>query len=412
MAPSSYGMTLAGFIPKRLADIQNDMNASIALIVDPATGEYPFQNAADDAILQQIIGVFASALEAAWEAAYEASVQFDPQKNTGAGQSGTVQLNAITRKAGTRTILTFDLTGTPGVLVPSGALIAAASGETAYAIQENVIFPAAEDGQRTSHVTARGGCTEYGAFDPEPGTVNTIQTPVAGWFNAGNTATESVGTAQETDEELRKRQQRSTQLTSYRQIDAIYASVLAVEGVTYCRAYQNATTYPVDDRGIPFKEVAVVAEGGDPDAITDALFLRFPVGVIGHGRISITKYDQQGVGYPISFSRPTPVPVYVNVIVEITNRSEFPDNGIRLIKEAIVAYAQYGDTSNTEGFPPGEDVIRTRLYTPINSIAGHEIILCEIGTEQGSLAEENIPIAWNQVAAFDVDGITVTVREQ
>ena len=405
MASSSYGMTLAGFIPKRLADIQNDMNASIALIVDPHTGEYPFQNVTDDAVLQQVVGVFASALEEAWEAAYEASVQFDPQKNTGAGQSGTVQLNAITRKAGTKTILTFDLTGTPGVLVPAGALIASASGETAYALQENVIFPAVVEGQRTSHTTARGGCTEYGAFDPGPGTVNTIQTPVAGWFNASNTA-------QETDEELRKRQQRSTQLTSYRQIDAIYASVLAVEGVTYCRAYQNATAYPVDDRGIPFKEVAVVAEGGDPAAITDALFLRFPVGVIGHGSISITKYDQQGVGYPISFSRPTPIPVYVNVIVEITNRSEFPDNGIQLIKEAIVAYAQYGDTSNTEGFPPGEDVIRTRLYTPINSIAGHEIIFCEIGTEQDALAEENIPIAWNQVATFDVDAITVTVRGQ
>ena len=65
-----------------------------------------------------------------------------------------------------------------------------------------------------------------------------------------------------------------------------------------------------------------------------------------------------------------------------------------------------------KGFPPGEDVIRTRLYTPINSIAGHEIILCEIGTEQGSLAEENILIAWNQVATFDVDDITVTVRGQ
>ena len=172
MASSSYGMTLAGFIPKRLADIQNDMNASIALIVDPHTGEYPFQNVTDDAVLQQVVGVFASALEEAWEAAYEASVQFDPQKNTGAGQSGTVQLNAITRKAGTKTILTFDLTGTPGVLVPAGALIASASGETAYALQENVIFPAVVEGQRTSHTTARGGCTEYGAFDPGPGTVN------------------------------------------------------------------------------------------------------------------------------------------------------------------------------------------------------------------------------------------------
>ena len=70
MASSSYGMTLAGFIPKRLADIQNDMNASIALIVDPHTGEYPFQNVTDDAVLQQVVGVFASALEEAWEAAH------------------------------------------------------------------------------------------------------------------------------------------------------------------------------------------------------------------------------------------------------------------------------------------------------------------------------------------------------
>ena len=123
MASEQYGMTGAGFIPKRLADIQSDLNLELANIVDPSTGEYPFQNAADDAILQQVVGVFASALEEAWEAAYEASVQFDPQKNAGAGQSGTVQLNAITRKAGTRTILSFDLTGTPGVLVPAGTLI-------------------------------------------------------------------------------------------------------------------------------------------------------------------------------------------------------------------------------------------------------------------------------------------------
>ena len=123
MASEQYGMTGAGFIPKRLADIQSDLNLELANIVDPSTGEYPFQNAADDAILQQVVGVFASALEEAWEAAYEASVQFDPQKNAGAGQSGTVQLNAITRKAGTRTILSFDLTGTPGVLVPAGTCL-------------------------------------------------------------------------------------------------------------------------------------------------------------------------------------------------------------------------------------------------------------------------------------------------
>ena len=181
MASEQYGMTDAGFIPKRLADIQSDLNLELANIVDPSTGEYPFQNAADDASCSRL-SAYSLRARGGVGSAYEASVQFDPQKNAGAGQSGTVQLNAITRKAGTRTILSFDLTGTPGVLVPAGTLIASASGEAAYAIQENVIFPAAEDGQRTSHATARGVCTEYGAFNPEPGTVNTIQTPVAGFL--------------------------------------------------------------------------------------------------------------------------------------------------------------------------------------------------------------------------------------
>lgn len=85
-----------------------------------------------------------------------------------------MQLNAITRKAGTKIILMSDLTGMPGVLVPMGALIASASGETAYAFQENVTFPAVVEGQRTSHTMARGVCTEHDALDPGPGTVNTI----------------------------------------------------------------------------------------------------------------------------------------------------------------------------------------------------------------------------------------------
>lgn len=158
--------------------------------------------------------------------------------------------------------------------------------------------------------------------------------------------------------------------------------------------------------------MAVVAEGGDPAAIIDALFLWFPVGVIGHGNIPIIKYDQQGVGYSISFSRFTPILVYANVIVEITNRSESPDNGTQLIREAIVVYAQYGDTSNTEGSPPGEDAIGTQFYTPTNSIVGHKIILCEIDTAQGPPFEENIPIAWSQVATFDVGDIIVMIRGQ
>ena len=34
-----------GYAPRRLAEIQRAMNEALAAIVDPATGERPFQNA-------------------------------------------------------------------------------------------------------------------------------------------------------------------------------------------------------------------------------------------------------------------------------------------------------------------------------------------------------------------------------
>jgi len=396
-------MTPQGFVPKRLADILSDVNERIADIVDPATGEFPFQNASDDSILQQVLGVVAEGISECWGAAYDGSVQFDPLKNTGAGQAGTVQLNAMLLKPGGYTFITLRLSGKPGATIPAGSRIGTEDSQQAYVTTD----PARIGDSGTVDVQAR--CTEKGPFDPAPGTVISIQTPWPNWLNATNIETLAVGTLAETEEEARRRQQRSTSLTSYRQIEAIFAAGVGVPGVIYCRAYVNSNVYPMDDRGIPFKEVAVVAEGGDPKAIANAIFLRFPVGVIGYGNVSEVFYDSQGVSYPISFSRPTDVPIFVQVDVAITNRANFPDNGAQLIADAIVAYAQYGGVGNTDGFPPGADIICSRLYTPANSIGGHKITNLSIGTDPGALSTDSIPIAWDHVGRFDASHITVNV---
>ena len=117
---ATFGMTPEGFKPKRLADIYADLNTGISTIVDPQTGARPFQNISDDSILQEVLGVVAEGLSMCWNAAYEASVQFDPLKNTGAGQSATVQLNAIQRKPGTYTKVTMLMTGVLNTLIPAG----------------------------------------------------------------------------------------------------------------------------------------------------------------------------------------------------------------------------------------------------------------------------------------------------
>lgn len=404
---ADYGMTPKGFVPKRLAEIMSDINAEIADIVDPATGEFPFANATDDSILQQVVAVFGNGLAQCWTAAYEGSVQFDPLKNTGAGQSGTVQLNAIQRKEGAPTILEMRLSGSAGTVILEGSRIANSTLSEVYEIREDVTIGV--DG----YVNVAGYNLASGPQDPDADTIVFIQpqsngTTIAGWTGATNVSTISVGTYEETDEELRVRQQRSTTLTSYRIIDALYAAVFNVPGVIFVRAYQNASTDPEDERGIPFKEFAVIAEGGDQREIAEAIFLRVPTGQLGVGTITEVFNDAQGQSYPISFSRPIEVPIYVSIELRVKNAGVFPDNYEDFIRTYILQYAQYGVGADT-GFPPGENIIRTRLYTPINEVPGHSIVSVLIGTTESVSDVEEIAIEWNQVGRFAADRITVTL---
>lgn len=397
------GMTPEGFIPKRTAEILTDLNDAIADIVDPASGEFPFRNVSDDSILQQVIGVFAEALAEVWNAAYTGSVQFDPLKNTGAGQSGTVQLNAMLRKIGTPTILMMRFSGNPGTTIPVNARFSNAQGNPVFTCLEEVTL------DQAGLAEAKVQATEKGAFDPTPGTIVVIQTTVSGLKSVTNLYTDAVGTKEETDEELRRRQQRSTSLTSYRIIEAIYAAVYNVPGVIYARAYQNSTVYPADSRGIPFKEVAVVAEGGGSREIADAIFFRLPTGQIGYGNTTEVFYDRQGIAYPISFSRPVDVPIYVSVVLQITERRDFPDDYANLVRQNILDYVVYGDLGNSDGFTPGEDIILTRLFSPINRVAGHKVESLRIGLSWNSMGTADIPIAWDQVGRFAEERIHVSI---
>lgn len=63
----------------------------------------------------------------------------------------------------------------------------------------------------------------------------------------------------------------------------------------------------------------------------------------------------------------------------------------------------------TEGFAPGVDVIRTRLYTPVNEVPGFKINSLKIGKHSQGASEADIDIAWNEVAIFKESNITVDI---
>ena len=334
----------------------------------------------------------------------------DPLSADGEGESALVQLNGIIRKPGAASIIVLSLSGTPGTDIPAGSMVGTADAKTIFATMEAAVIAA--DGT----AIVRAACLDKGSVNPDLGTVAAIMTPISGWSGVTNTGTESIGSAEETDEELRRRQQQSTNATSYRQIEAIRASILNVPGVTFCRAYQNSGL-TTDERGIPGKTLACVVAGGDNYEIARAIAYRTPLGIGYQGSVQVLFQDAQGMAEVVSFSRPIerPVSVVVNLQVVVDENIQlFPSNGIALIKQAVLDFAATGHTpceplGNT-GFPPGQDIVRSYLYTPINSIGGAKIVSVLLGVGGSTPADvDSVAIAWNEQGTFAADRITVNI---
>lgn len=400
----SFGMTNTGFKPKRFADVLDSLMDRVKSISDPDTGEYPFINETADGLLAQFTSIIAEEIATCWEQAYLASVQYDPQNASGVALRGLVQINAINPSYGSYTQISINVSGTPGTVIPEGSRIASTDGSQVYQIPTAVVIPDA------GSIVTTAICTETGPNDPEPGTIIQIQTPIFGWNYASNVSTTSVGTDADTDTELHIKQSRATAATSYRQVDAIIAGIMNVPGVTFARLYVN-NTLTTDSRSITGKTMAPVVVGGVDADIANVL--RLKAGSLdnfqGNLATPITYTGPLGDTQTIDFYRPVEKPIYIAISLTVTDSVAYPTDAETQIKQAIVNYAQY-DQSGIAGFPPGADVLISRLYTPINSVQGFKVNSIEIGTSAGSLSENDIAIAWNEIAKFDEDNITITVE--
>lgn len=401
---AQFGMTDTGFKPKRIADVYDSIKARITEITDDKTGEKVFQNESDDSLFMQVSFIVAEAIAECWEHAYQASTVRDPNKASGAILKGLIQLNGLVAKFGSQTQINVKFTGLKDAKIPQGSLISDVENSVNYSVDKSVTIGA--DGTATGTATA----LTKGPINPQNNTVIVIKTPTYGWTNVTNTGVVVVGAEPQTDEELHLEQQRATSNTAYRQIGAIYAGLLNVPGVEFARVYQN-TGLTTDSRGIDAKSVAAVVVGGTNEDIANSIAKKSANinSFFGSTEVDIT--DNQGQVNKIKFSRPEEVEIDVEVNITITDSSQFPastEDAKKQIKQNIVSYAQY-NLQATEGFAPGVDVIRTRLYTPVNEVPGFKINSLKIGKHSQGLSEADIDIAWNEVAIFKESNITVDI---
>lgn len=233
------------------------------------------------------------------------------------------------------------------------------------------------------------------------GTVKTILTPVYGWLSVDNEVSAEKGSVYETDEQLRYRFSVSKAVRSTNTSEALYSQLLELNDVEAVRIYEN-TSNVVDTLGLPAHTFMAVVKGGTDTDIGEIIWNNKPMGITSHGSTSVTVRDSQNFERIVKFSRAQEVPVYVTVVVTKTDNN-LPDSAQEQIRSAVVNYINSRTTF-------GEDVVYTRLFTPINSVPGHQVDNLFIGTTSSPTGTSNIVMSFDQYPVILPEFVEVTVN--
>lgn len=237
-------------------------------------------------------------------------------------------------------------------------------------------------------------CTVLGQHTQDRDTLTNIQTPVLGWLGVTNPFDAVDGTDEQTDEELRLFYHDTKVKEGGSTYSAMYGALRAIRGVRFVNIQEN--TLDVTINGIPSHTIAVVILGGDENLIGQAILDNIPVGIGTYGDISNVATDVNDNPITVKFARPDLVPIAIHLT--LATYPDFPDNGTALIRQALVDYIA--------GFNVGDDVLYSRLFTPINGVRGFAVNSLTIGKVGFPLTSSNITLGYKELANISFADIT------
>lgn len=238
-----------------------------------------------------------------------------------------------------------------------------------------------------------------GVYPQEALSIDTISVPISGWDSVSNPVAATTGRLTETDEELRERFRNSKFYQSQNILESLIDALKNVAGVVDVVVYENDTAV-VNELGVPAHSFLPIVLGGLPSDIGAAIWENKPTGIPSTGNTTVQVADSQGFLHSISYKQPTEVPIYVTM--SITDQGTMPGDAAAQIKQKLTDY------SDANLFI-GDDVIYSRLYTPINSIAGFAVNSLKIGKTASPTGTSNIVINFDQVATISAENIIVTI---
>lgn len=274
----------------------------------------------------------------------------------------------IERKPATHTQTTMILSGEPNTIIPAGTRIKSTEGNIFVNLKSATI---GVDGS----VAVVYQAEDTGEIPAQPNTVNIILDSVVGLETATNPGNPTIGQDQESDGDFRNRIKTSLNINAIAVLSAIKANVEQVPGVvgSYCWDNSDSVSAVVDGLTVPGHSILIVVDGGDEQAVAEAIFVKKTAGTgyvsadtqPGYTVIEKEVVDEAyGTSYKVRFARP----VLTDVDIEITvaRKSYSGDDLEQAVKNAVLNFAK-GDNPEVDGVVIGGNLSPFEISAAVSS---------------------------------------------
>lgn len=295
------------------------------------------------------------------------------------------------------------LAGEPGTIVPAGSQASVGVNGPLFELITAVVLTGG---------SALGAfqAVEAAATPVAAGALNQVVSPVLGWETVTNPTAGETGADEESDSASRARRRQTLALQGVALPEAIVSGLNTVPGVRSLAFRENPTNAPVTIEGVTLTAHSIYAcvDGGTDNAVALMLLRKKSAGCAWNGALTIeVREPYSGQVYPVKFSRPTLVPIYVRVTV-VANGAAYADvPGV--VRAAMVAYAN-GEQEGEAGFVVGGDVSPFELAAAVGRVAPPIYVRSiTLSTDGTTFAAAEIPVTIAQKATLLSGNIAVTV---
>lgn len=294
------------------------------------------------------------------------SNMFNPNVSDGRWQDALGYIYFLQRKLDEPTVVTCQLTGLNGTVIPYGALVQSLNGHTLIC-NRSVTIGADGKAETTFRVS------ENGPIEIPPHSVTAIVTTIPGWDTVDNDAAGAVGRDLETRSEFEARRAASVGANAHGSTGALFGTIANTPGVLDVQVLENIGPNPVVKYGVtvPAHGITVCVYGGEDEAIAEAIYNKKDNGCDTGGNTPIVHAasDYHNAVYNYLIMRPETVNFWIKVTL---GRGSAPTSAqIAELKEALWQdFHGLNEASGNSRIGLASTVYASRFYCPAMAVDG------------------------------------------